>query len=96
MNLEDIIIRPIITEKSMSDAAKGKFTFHVAKNAEKGSIKKAVESAFKVKVLAVATSLVKGKTRKTGKRRAEVTKTPWKKATVTLEAGQKIDLFETA
>ena len=50
MDAQDIIIRPIITEKSMNGAAMKKYTFEVAKNAEKIQIKKAVEELFGVKM----------------------------------------------
>lgn len=97
MNLpEEIIVRPIITEKSMDDAAKAKFTFEVLKTASKKVIKKAVEEKFKVNIISVSTIIVKGKTRRQGKKRIEITKTPWKKAIVELKEGQKIDLFDTA
>ncbi|MCL5435343.1 MAG: 50S ribosomal protein L23 [Patescibacteria group bacterium] len=93
---QDIIISPIISEKSMLDAAKGKFTFRVTRRADKLVIKKAVEETFKVNVLSVATVTTKGRLSRTGTRRVEVTKQPKKKAIVTLKAGQKIALFDTA
>ncbi|MBI4089506.1 MAG: 50S ribosomal protein L23 [Candidatus Levybacteria bacterium] len=91
---QDVIIAPIITEKSMQDAGLGKFTFKVVTEASKPSIKKAIEKRFKVKVLKTFVSLVKGKTARRGIRRMEIVKTPWKKATVKLEKGQKIALFD--
>lgn len=94
MKLEDVIIKPIITEKSMNEVAKGKFTFMVLRKADKKMIKKAVEEKFKVKVLSVATSILKGKKVKVGLRRMEKAKSSYKKAVVRLPAGQKIDLFE--
>jgi large subunit ribosomal protein L23 len=96
MKQEDIIIAPVISEKSMSDAAKSKFTFNVARRADKESIKKAVEEKFKVNVLSVSTITTKGKSIRAGTRRVEVPKQPKKKAIVTLKAGQKIALFDTA
>ncbi len=93
---QDIILAPIISEKSMSDAAKSKFTFRVARRADKLAIKKAVEEKFKVNVLSVATVTTKGRSKRTGTRRVEVTEQPKKKAIVTLKAGQKIALFDTA
>jgi large subunit ribosomal protein L23 len=92
----DIIIAPIISEKSMADAAKSKFTFRVSRRADKLSIKKEVEEKFKVNVLSVATITTKGRSTRTGTRRVEVTKQPMKKAIVTLKTGQKIALFDTA
>ena len=90
----DIIIAPIVTEKSMNDAAKGKFTFKVHKQAEKQQIKKIIESKFKVDVIRVATITVKGKMKKTGKKRMDEQTQGYKKAIVSLKQGQKIDLFE--
>lgn len=96
MKQEDILIAPVISEKSMSDAAKSRFTFNVTRRADKASIKKAVEEKFKVNVLSVATITTKGKSIRTGTRRVESTKQPKKKAIVILKAGQKIALFDTA
>ena len=61
MQPEDIILRPIITEKSSSDIQEGKYTFEVAKNANKIQIATAVEKLFEVKVLNVNTMNVLGK-----------------------------------
>lgn len=89
-----VIISPVITEKSMDMAQNGKFTFKVAKDANKGDVKRAVEEKFKVKVISVATQVVKGKEKRSGAKRL-INRTPsWKKATVSLESGQKIDLFD--
>ena len=95
MDFADIIIAPIITEKSTKDTANNKFTFKVAKKANKNNIRKAVEEKFKVNVVAIKTSILKGQTMRVGARRSEVTKPSWKKAIVTLKKDQKIDLFET-
>lgn len=93
---QDIIIKPVISEKSMKDAGFGKFTFRVFKRADKKQIKKEIEDKFKVNVLSVATATVKGKKRRAGARRTEVTLPSWKKAIVKLKAGQKIGVFDTA
>lgn len=95
MNIQDIILAPVITEKSTLDAKNGKFTFEVAKESDKPTIKKAVEEVFKVDVLSVATQIIKGRKKRVGKLRVEVSEQPWKKATLQLRLGQKIDLFET-
>ena len=89
------IIRPVITEKSMQDAAKSKFTFFVATHADKTKIKKDIEERFNVTVLSVTTTIVKGKSLRAGKRRTEIKRSPMKKAAVLLKEGQKIGLFET-
>ncbi|MGM0396318.1 MAG: 50S ribosomal protein L23 [Bacillota bacterium] len=89
----DIIIKPIITEKSMEDMAFGKYTFAVDKKANKSEIKKAVESVFGVKVEKVNTMNYLGKLKKQGihsGRRAS-----WKKAIVKLtDDSKKIEFFE--
>src|SRR3989338_3910124 len=95
MNVRDVIIAPIITEKSMQDAGFGKFTFKVAIGANKPLIKEAIEEKFKVKVLQTFVSIVKGRTDKKGIRRQEFVKAAFKKATVRLAKDQKIALFDT-
>lgn len=94
MNIRDVIIAPIITEKSMRDAALGKFTFKVIIEANKPLIKEAIEEKFKVKVLKTFVSIVKGRTDRRGIRRQEFVKSAWKKATVRLPKDQKIALFD--
>ena len=93
MTSHDIIKRPIITEQSMDQVADKKYTFEVAKSANKIQIKKAVEEIFKVKVASVTTINYMGKPKSMGVhagRRAD-----WKKAVVKLTADSKtIELFE--
>ena len=96
MDVNDVIINPVISEKSMQHANLGKFTFHVAKGAHKGVIKKAIEEKFKVNVMRISTNIVKGKKTKAGKRRMEILKSPWKKAVATLKGGEKIALFDVS
>lgn len=96
METINVLIKPIITEKSMKDASSGWYTFTVDKEANKGIIKKAVENQFKVNVLRVRTLIMKGKTQRVGRRRQEVRKSSWKKALVKLGPEQKIDLFEVS
>lgn len=96
MDIRDVIIAPVITEKSMQDAALGKFTFKVALQANKPLIKDAIERKFKVKVLQTFVSIVKGRTVRRGIRREEFVKSAWKKATVKLAKDQKIALFDVA
>lgn len=86
----DIIIAPVITEKSMTVRANNVYTFKVVKDATKEEIKKAVEDAFKVTVVNVNTLNTKAKRRRVGKY-AGTTKT-YKKAIVTLAEGSSIDL----
>ena len=83
MVAEDIIVKPIITEKSSTAVAEGKYTFKVAKKATKVQIANAVETLFNVKVLNVNTMTVKGKEKRVG---ANSGKRPdWKKAIVTID-----------
>ena len=94
MNMHDIIIKPLITEKSMKTVNAGKFSFVVAKKAYKLAINKAVNRLFNVTVVSIATSIVKAKKKRVGKKRQEVARANWKKAIVTLKKGEKISLFE--
>jgi len=89
-----IIIKPLITEKSMSDVKKGKYAFVVAKDASKSAIKAAIKALFGVTVVAVSTSVQKGKMQRVGIKRIEVGKSALKKAMVTVKKGEKIALFE--
>ena len=93
-NVYDIIIRPIITERSMVDVANKKYVFEVAKDAGKVEIKKAVEEIFGVKVASVNTLNVMAKAKRMGAGRPGTTRA-WKKAYVTLTADSKtIEFFE--
>lgn len=88
---QDIILKPVITEASMEDLQNGKYTFKVAKNANKTEIKEAVEEIFGVQVAKVNTIHVRGKNRRMG--RYEGTTPAWKKAIVTLAEGSKTIAF---
>ncbi len=80
---EEIIIKPVVTEKSNDALQEGKYTFKVNKKATKIDIKRAVEKLFEVKVVDVKTMTVKGKTKRMGR---YVGKTSdWKKAIVTID-----------
>ena len=93
-NVYDIIIRPIITERSMASVADKKYVFEVAKDAGKIEIKNAVETAFGVKVAKVNTINVNGKAKRLGAGRMGTTKS-WKKAYVQLtEDSKTIEMFE--
>ena len=83
MRPEDIIIAPIITEKSNDGLQEGKYTFKVNKKATKVEIANAVEKLFEVKVLKVNTMTVQGKTKRVG--RYEGKTSNWKKAIVTID-----------
>ena len=93
---EEIIVRPIVTEKSSSGVAEGKYTFEVNKKATKIQIANAVEKLFNVKVLNVNTLTVKGKEKRVG---ANVGFRPdWKKAIDTIDTnpGEKTYLSKGA
>ena len=95
MNAYDIIIRPIITERSMALIAEGKYTFEVLKSANKIEIASAIETLFPgTKVASVNTMNVSGKTKRMGKNVG--TTRSWKKAVVTIKAdSKKIEFFES-
>jgi large subunit ribosomal protein L23 len=91
-NLRDVLIRPLITEKTNTGMQDNKYTFIVPLNANKVEIRQAVEAVFKVKVLDVNTIRVMGKIKRMGKnsgKRPDV-----KKAIVKVAPGQRIEFFE--
>ncbi len=93
MDARDIIIAPVVTEKSVTMMADKKYTFKVDKNANKIQIANAVESIFGVKVAKVNTISMKGAKRRMG--RFEGYRSDWKKAIVTLTADSKtIEFFD--
>ena len=90
----DIIKRPIITEQSMAAAADKKYTFEVARDANKIEITKACEEIFGVKVAKVNTLNMQGKVKRTGRYPAG-RRPHWKKAMITLtEESKTIEFFE--
>lgn len=89
----DIILKPIVTEKSMVGMAEKKYTFKVAKTAGKIEIARAVEEIFGVKVKSVNTVSMKGRAKRVGTHAGY--KPDWKKAIVTLtEKSKTIEFFE--
>lgn len=92
MNMHDLLIKPIITEKTTMMMSDGKYTFQVPLHANKIEIRKAVEAVFKVKVKSVTTMRTMGKFKRMGK---YIGKRPdYKKAIVTLQEGESIEFFE--
>ena len=90
---QDIILKPVITEKSMDELQVGKYTFKVALDANKIEIKKAVEEIFGVKVEKVTTQRVLGKVKRMGATSGK--RADWKKAVVKLTADSKtIEFFD--
>jgi large subunit ribosomal protein L23 len=94
MNPHQIIIRPLITEKNTNLMRFNKYSFEVERHASKPQIKSAIETLFNVKVTAVHTLNVRGKLRRRGREFGYTA--DWKKAVVTLAAGDRIELFEGA
>jgi large subunit ribosomal protein L23 len=94
MDATQIIIRPIVSEKSYVLATADKYTFRVHDRAHKTQIKQAVEELFDVKVLEVRTMSVKSKPKRRGYTAGRTRE--WKKAIVQLRAGDRIDIFEGA
>lgn len=92
MEARDIIIRPLITEKSTTLMAEGKYVFEVAKAANKIEIAKAISQIFNVKVASVNTVNVEGKVKRMG--RSIGKRSDYKKAIVRLAAGETIEFFE--
>ncbi len=92
MHALQILRRPVITEKSTDLQDQGRYAFEVAPSATKHEIKRAVELAFEVKVIKVNTMNVHGKRKRYGPRTTKPR--GWKKALVTLAAGDTITIFE--
>ncbi|MHB0996310.1 MAG: 50S ribosomal protein L23 [Elusimicrobiales bacterium] len=93
MNFTEVLIAPILSEKSVNiKDAENRYTFRVNPKSNKTEIKKAIETLFKVKVTAVRTANLPGKLHKVG--RYEGYRSDWKKAVVTVKAGQKIDMTD--
>ena len=92
-HLYEVIRRPVTTERNTDLMADNRYTFEVAPDSNKMQIKEAVEAAFDVTVLAVNTLNVHRKRRRE-KTRFKGYRSGWKKAIVTLKAGDKIEVFE--
>lgn len=94
MQAQHIIIKPIISEKSLKDAALGKYTFLVNTKANKTEIKKAIEEVFEVKITKIMTNITKGSTTKNTKVGRKIRFFADKKARVVLQKGQSIAIFD--
>lgn len=95
MNQYDIVLRPIVTEKSsLAKETSNQYAFEVARDANKIEIAKAVERLFKVKVLAVRVMNMEGKKRRLGKHSGK--RSDWRKAIVKIGPKDKISFFEGA
>ncbi len=92
-NLNEIIVKPLITEKiSQSSETQNKYGFVVKKNVNKNQIKNAVEQFYDVKVVSIWTSVIPGKVKRTAKSHKKTMS--YKKAIVELAKGQKIEFFK--
>jgi large subunit ribosomal protein L23 len=90
----EVIHGPLVTERSYSLYQQGRYTFRVAKDATKPEIAHALEEVYEaqgIKVVAVNTIHMHGKTRRTGQRGVTGRTSDWKKAIVTLQAGQRLE-----
>ncbi|HEX7058619.1 MAG TPA: 50S ribosomal protein L23 [Solirubrobacterales bacterium] len=94
MDPRNILIRPVISEKSYALIAEGKYTFRVDDRAHKTQIAHAVEEIFDVQVAAVRTAKVRSKPKRRGLHQGRTR--AWKKAVVQLAPGERIELFEGA
>ena len=94
MDHSQVIIRPVVSEKSYVLASAGKYTFRVHDDAHKTQIRQAVEELFDVKVRRVNVIKVQAKPKRRGWTRG--TRKGWKKAVVQLRAGESIEIFEGA
>jgi large subunit ribosomal protein L23 len=96
LTAHEVILHPVISEKSMDESQRGKYTFAVRDDVSKIQIEAAIEEIFKVKVAAVNVLTTKSKEKRGGTRRSRIAgrTTPWRKAIVTLAPGQKIEFFE--
>lgn len=93
MTPQEIIIQPLITERSMDGMEQKKYSFKVAKKATKSEVKKAIEKLFDVQVKKVNTMVMPGKTKRVGVHTGRTS--DWKKAVVTLtEESKTIEFFE--
>jgi large subunit ribosomal protein L23 len=91
-DLTRVIVRPVVTEKTTDMGESDKYVFEVASDANKNEVKQAVEKFFGVKVVDVRTMNVHGKPKRLGRYMGR--RKDWKKAIVTLQSGDKIDLFD--
>lgn len=92
MEMKDVLVRPIVTEKSTTNLPDNTYAFEVGLKANKVEIKRAIERFYGVQVRSVRTMVVRGKVKRFGRRIAK--RSNWKKAYVTLADGQNINIYE--
>jgi len=89
LHLYDVLLEPLITEKSTGEKGQGRYSFRIHSDANKKSVKEAVEKIFNVHVTKINTQVVPGKWKRVRFRPGLTAE--WKKATVTLKEGEKIE-----
>ncbi len=94
MHAHQIVLAPVITEKSYHGSVNGKYTFKVHEDAHKTQIRQAVEELFEVHVVSVNVLKVQAKPKRRGAIKG--TRQGWKKAVVQLQAGETIEVFQGA
>ena len=93
MHIEEVLIKPLLTEKSsIVTENENRYVFHVQRKANKYQIKDAVEKMFDVKVANVKTAVLPGKVKRSGKTTKKASS--WKKAYVQIQEGQKLELYK--
>ena len=92
MNARQVVLRPVISEKSYALLAANKYTFRVHEGSNKTQVRQAIEEIFGVRVTGVSTAWVKSKPKRRGLTKGQ--RRRWKKAIVTLHADDSIELFE--
>lgn len=93
-SIHDIIIRPVISEKSVADSHMGKYTFIISIHATKTQVKYAVAKLFNVGVIGVTTTMIKGTKVRARREKRKIMDSTYKKARVQLKKGEKISLFD--
>lgn len=95
MEINKVLLKPVISESSIKDMESNKYVFVVNKHANKYEVAKAVKESFGVDVLNVKTRIIKGRSRRSLRKRDRVVLGPSKRATVQIGKDQKIEIFET-
>jgi large subunit ribosomal protein L23 len=94
LDVREVLISPVVTEKAYAGVEVGKYSFRIHPDAHKTQVRQAVEELFDVKVERVNISMVQAKPKRRGAHRG--TKQGWKKAIVQLRAGDTIEIFQGA
>lgn len=89
-----IVLKPVFTEKTLSQQENGKYTFWVKKDSTKGQIEASFEAVFGIKPLNINTVVVKGKTKTDWKKRLPIKKSDLKKAIISVDKNTKIELLK--